>query len=178
MGRPRIECPKKNCAFCGKELTRKNYNGTMEDRAVFMHRKYCDQLCMAKAMVQERVTLAGLRARAEKHRGKKCQLCGATDHLQIHHIDQNPANNFPQNLMTLCSSCHLKWHWTHGKKNPKRQTVCKICGEPARKLDMCQKHYQRFKKYGDPLLTKKKIGSKYELVQEILGTANGPESRE
>lgn len=178
MGRPRIDCPKKNCAFCGKELTRKNYNGILEDRTVFMRRKYCDQICMAKAMVQERVTLAALRARAEKYRGKKCQLCGAMDRLQVHHLDQNPANNTPENLTTLCASCHSKWHWTHGKKSLKRQAVCKICGEPARKLDMCQKHYQRFKKYGDPLLTKKKIGSKYELVQEIPGTANGPESRE
>jgi len=178
MARPRIDCPKKNCAYCGKELIRKNYNGTLEDRAVFMRRKYCDQLCMAKSMIQDRVTLAGFRARAEKFKKAQCQFCGTKNNLQAHHLDMNPANNVQENIITLCASCHMKWHWTHGKKNPKRQTVCKICGAPSRKLDMCQKHYQRFKKYGDPLLTKKKIGSKYELVREILGMKNGLESQE
>ena len=28
--------------------------------------------------------------------------------LQVHHIDENPANNALENLITLCASCHLK----------------------------------------------------------------------
>ena len=178
MGRPQVPCPKKSCAFCGEQLTRKNYNGTLEDRAVFMRRKYCNQVCMAKSMIQQDANLVTLRKRAVKFRGKTCEGCGTKTNLDIHHLDSNPANNSLDNLMTLCSSCHAKWHWAHGKKKSKRQTVCKICGDPARKLDMCQKHYQRFKKYGDPLLTKKKIGSGFELVREIHGAMNGQASPE
>lgn len=28
--------------------------------------------------------------------------------LQVHHIDENPANNVLENLIPLCASCHLK----------------------------------------------------------------------
>ena len=28
--------------------------------------------------------------------------------LQVHHIDENPANNAIENLIPLCASCHLK----------------------------------------------------------------------
>jgi len=28
--------------------------------------------------------------------------------LQVHHIDENPANNRLENLIPLCASCHLK----------------------------------------------------------------------
>ena len=28
--------------------------------------------------------------------------------LQVHHIDENPANNSLENLIPLCASCHLK----------------------------------------------------------------------
>lgn len=29
-----------------------------------------------------------------------------------------------------------------------------ICGKPHKGLGYCDKHYQRFKKYGDPLMVK------------------------
>ena len=173
MPRPKKIDPVKNCQFCGKQLMRKIINGRLEDRGIFLKRKYCNQDCMAKAFIKKNVEITTMHKRAQKYKKTSCQICGATTKLQVHHQDGNPMNNALDNLITLCGSCHLKWHWTHGKKNPKRQTVCKICGEPSRKLDMCQKHYQRFRKYGDPYLTKKKIGSKYELVQDIPGVKNG-----
>lgn len=172
--------PEKHCQYCGKQMERKRYNGTLESMNVFLRRKYCDQLCMAKAQEKESVTLAALRSRAEKLRKKSCQRCGATANLQVHHKDRNPANNAPDNIETLCSSCHTTTHWEEGKvpNQKKRNFFCKICGKPARKLDMCQMHYQRFQKYGDPYLTKKKIGSRYELQREVPGAENGPERQE
>ena len=175
MPMPRKTDPEKTCAECGTSLTRKTINGRLEDRAVFLKRRYCDRLCMAQGQVKEQVTLAGLRARSGKLRGQVCETCGTTEKLNEHHIDLNPANNDPLNRMTLCASCHQHWHWQHGKTMPRRQSVCKICGEPARKLDMCQKHYQRFRKYGDPSLTKKRSGSQYVLAPEAPGAQNGPE---
>ena len=32
--------------------------------------------------------------------------------------------------------------------------MCIVCGKPMKGLGHCELHYQRFKKYGDPLLTK------------------------
>lgn len=178
MPMPRKADPIKNCAFCGKALHRKQINGRLEDRAVFLKRKYCDRTCMAHAFLQQDATLAALRQRAREFRGNQCEACGAQEGLQIHHKDSNPANNQSGNLMTLCGSCHMKWHWTHGKQPWKKQAACKICGMPARRLGMCQKHYQRYRKYGDPCLTKKKHGSGYELVRETPGVLNGQEPHE
>jgi predicted HNH restriction endonuclease len=30
--------------------------------------------------------------------------------LQVHHWDRNPANNKVENLISLCSGCHLSYH--------------------------------------------------------------------
>jgi hypothetical protein len=36
----------------------------------------------------------------------RCAICGA-DRPQLHHIDENPANNDAQNIIPLCPNCHL-----------------------------------------------------------------------
>ena len=36
----------------------------------------------------------------------RCAICGA-DRPQIHHIDEDPSNNVPKNLLPLCPNCHL-----------------------------------------------------------------------
>lgn len=46
-------------------------------------------------------------------RGGFCSTCKRTprDHgivLTVHHIDYNPANNKPNNLVVLCQGCHLR----------------------------------------------------------------------
>lgn len=64
-------------------------------------------------------------ARREKDRAQwMCEECGADcldDHptsqrnkLTVHHLDHNPANCAPDNLIALCTVCHLRadapWH--------------------------------------------------------------------
>src|SRR5215471_14005087 len=43
-----------------------------------------------------------------------CAFCNQTEvaALEIHHIDDNPANNVLANLLLVCSTCHSKI--THG----------------------------------------------------------------
>jgi len=86
---------------------------------------------------------------------KTCQECGSTNLVGIHHKDRNPLNNSNENLVTLCASCHTKLHWKEGKKPWKERQSCKVCGKPAKGHGLCLMHYQRWKKYGDPLLTKR-----------------------
>lgn len=47
-----------------------------------------------------------------------CQLCGAKIHLDVHHKDNGgphikgkKADNSLANLITLCHSCHIKFHY-------------------------------------------------------------------
>lgn len=41
-----------------------------------------------------------------QHKKSKCQRCGSTKNLMVHHKDGNRKNNKPSNLETLCWSCH------------------------------------------------------------------------
>lgn len=45
----------------------------------------------------------------------RCSVCGAIEHLEVHHIDHNPKNFSPDNLEVLCSAHH---HQRHGVTSP------------------------------------------------------------
>jgi hypothetical protein len=166
MPMPRKSVPVKQCAQCGADLHRKTYNGRLEDRPIFLRRKYCDLTCAGRAHRKPDQTGQEARSRKRSRHLLKpvCEACGTAQLLQTHHLDGDPRNNEPSNVQTLCASCHARWHWQHGK-TPRRPKPCVVCGQPSRRAGMCQKHYQRFHKYGDPLLTKRHIGRPYCLVR-------------
>ncbi len=45
-----------------------------------------------------------------KHKGDHCEICGFIAlnecQLDVHHLDNNHANNEESNLQTLCANCH------------------------------------------------------------------------
>ena len=49
-----------------------------------------------------------------KERGWRCENCGtgpdpgSSNFLTVHHIDYDPSNNEPSNLIVLCAKCHLQ----------------------------------------------------------------------
>ena len=47
-----------------------------------------------------------LRNQIHQEYNHRCAICGA-DRPQIHHIDEDPSNNDPMNLIPLCPNCHL-----------------------------------------------------------------------
>jgi hypothetical protein len=148
---PRKPTPIKFCASCGEQLNRKTQpSGRLEALLHFGRRKFCDQACMAVGFTGRFKTLvlpAEGRYRARTIRRRTvCEQCGATWGLDVHHKDENPLNNDPENLIVLCRSCHLKRH--------KTKTNCSICGLPTKGHGYCDKHYQRFKRHGDPLAYK------------------------
>lgn len=53
------------------------------------------------------------RQAAVKRDGRRCQTCGSTGRLQVHHTcyDRRGKDSLPD-LVTLCSTCHRK---THGR---------------------------------------------------------------
>lgn len=46
-------------------------------------------------------------------RGFACENCQENGFAHIHHIDENPGNNNPDNLRLLCKECHKKIHAKH-----------------------------------------------------------------
>lgn len=45
-----------------------------------------------------------------KNRIGKCEICGATNGLNLHHKDENPFHNTEDNWQVLCQDCHGKSH--------------------------------------------------------------------
>lgn len=41
---------------------------------------------------------------------KKCVICQETNIIDVHHFDENHANNTPTNLIPLCPTHHKYWH--------------------------------------------------------------------
>lgn len=151
--------PNKYCKYCGKKLERIRFpSGRLECLNSFDRRKYCDRECMKKGFLKldsDKQSDRNGRATAQRinelilHKDK-CEICGSKKNIDVHHKDENPSNNVLDNLMVLCRSCHMKIH------HPKPK--CKVCGKPVKGYGFCEKHYQRFRKYGDPLLTNRGHG--------------------
>lgn len=110
MPMPRKSEPKKSCKHCGILLTRKTFNGRLEDMGTFRRRKYCSLTCANSK--KTRLTKHGYSWRARKHLKEACEACGQTTSLIAHHIDQDITNNAAKNIQTLCKHCHDFWHST------------------------------------------------------------------
>jgi hypothetical protein len=76
-----------------------------------------------------------------------CERCGRANALDVHHRNGDWHDNRRENLERICRSCHNLAHGRAGR--------CTICGKPQKGLGYCDKHYYRFKKYGDPLMFKR-----------------------
>lgn len=159
MGRPRLPDPIRHCLACGKELIRKYFKSALEDRTSFLQRKYCDQACMAVGMtgVIKVMTAQNSRRQSTRMKAQHCEHCGSTSQLHVHHQDQNPLNNEPSNLMTLCAACHMHEHWREWKVTKFPPKPCKYCSKPARHLGLCNTHYTRYRTNGDAQLVRRKV---------------------
>lgn len=152
---------RKSCLNCCEPLYRKRFGNRLEDLGIFLKRKYCSMYCFQQLRLKNSTSISTSRRHARMQLKLRCEKCGTKKGLDIHHKDRNPLNNAPRNLQTLCASCHTKLHWQEGKKGQSKKFSggCQICGRLIKlRLGMCPMHYQRFKKYGDPNLTKKKTG--------------------
>lgn len=155
MPRPAIRVDHAPCQWCNRPMERKRFgSGTLEDRGAFTRRLYCNRDCMARAMEGMKVeTEHNGRRQAAKTVKPSCECCGrSTTRLSVHHIDENPTNNDPSNLKTLCGSCHHRTHSPNYDATGEQRVPCLICGEPSYRKAMCCRHYQRLRRHGDPLM--------------------------
>lgn len=120
MGRLAKDTPTKICKKCGKPFNRRKFGNRLEDYTRYMSRDYCSKSC--NYVRQPITSRKGYLYGARKHRRSYCENCGNTEDLQIHHKDENWKNNLESNLITLCPTCHMKWHWSQwklrGHQNP------------------------------------------------------------
>ena len=61
----------------------------------------------------------------------KCAICGR-EKPQVHHIDEDPSNNDPLNLISLCPNCHLiDQHNPTGTVDPAKMRIFRQYKDPA-----------------------------------------------
>jgi len=92
-----------------------------------------------------------------------------TGKMHVHHRDENPLNNEPSNLMTLCVSCHSKAHSPNYNSETMMRKPCAHCETPAQKNGLCNTHLSRLNRYGHPLAKKIKQGRDWILMLESGG---------
>lgn len=159
----------KKCAYCGKIMRVEDYldKKGYKNYTAFAKKKYCDRMCMRKAFLNigkdkgsgnwssTHGTARGINDLI-LHK-TECEICGKQGNLDVHHKDENPNNNEPDNLQVLCRSCHMKIH------RPK--SICKVdgCNNFVSGHGYCEKHLQRYKKHGNPLIVNNGNG-KYEII--------------
>ncbi len=74
---------------------------------------------------------SNIRTKVEKEFNHRCAVCGA-DNPQIHHIDEDPSNNDPMNLIPLCPNCHLTDQHNPTKSlDPKRLGLFRQYRDPS-----------------------------------------------
>ena len=63
----------------------------------------------------------------------ECETCDSLNNLERHHVDKDPRNNNPANIMILCSKCHSHWHRGQGTFSVFSDTIVSIeeAGEEA-----------------------------------------------
>ena len=167
--RIRKPTPEKYCAHCGKKLERRKINSTLEDLAALRKRVFCNRACMAENMMGKiKVPVPkNFRRQSARKVEKCCSICSkSTTRLHVHHIDFNPTNNEESNLVTLCGSCHRLAHSPIRMEMGRQAKPCKHCNKPCARLGLCCTHLTRYKKYGNPLATRVKHGSKWVLILE------------
>jgi hypothetical protein len=109
MPRTPTKTESKKCLKCGTEFNRRRFNDRLEDMGRWAKRKYCSKNC--NYLRDEGKDKSGFHTKARKFIKQNCESCGSDKKLDVHHIDHNWKNNAPENLKTLCRSCHMKLHW-------------------------------------------------------------------
>lgn len=91
------------CLICGKSFIDNSSS----------KRKYCSPKCYHESRKEAYADSGNPQWKGGRHEGyyrkflkESCEGCGATGYLEIHHHDKNRFNNDPNNLVTLCLSCH------------------------------------------------------------------------
>ncbi len=60
----------------------------------------------------------------------RCAICGRHE-PQLHHIDEDPSNNDPLNLLPICPNCHLQdIHAPTAALDPKKIKLFRRCKDP------------------------------------------------
>lgn len=86
-----------------------------------------------------------IREKVLKEFSHRCAVCGADD-PHLHHLDENPANNDPLNLLPLCPNCHLTdQHNPTRSHDPKKLVLFRLYKDPSILLPQFEPLFERLR---------------------------------
>lgn len=98
-----------NCSTCNSSFEVKEREKLHPSKTQYFCNRKCANSIGGKAKVgkygiTQYVTIA------EKYYKRQCAVCGITDILDVHHIDEDRSNYHPSNLIYLCPNDHMRYH--------------------------------------------------------------------
>ena len=133
-----------SCIVCGGEFP-----------PLHQDQKYCSLRCKNRADKNDR-RFGGIREYVIERDKFKCTVCGSQSGLIVHHKDWVRTNNIPENLTTLCRSCHKKEHFEVTVTD--QIGKCLICGEDFSPMES--------KRNSQVLCRRKECAAKYKAIQK------------
>jgi predicted restriction endonuclease len=119
------------CQFAGRKLGDLDFVHTSTDQDAdssnaFFKTKALDREKTVAKRGRIRVFLKALqelREKVLKRDGWRCQTCGRSENLHVHHMvfRSQLGDDVEENLITLCSNCHQK---VHGRASEQDDTGC------------------------------------------------------
>jgi hypothetical protein len=102
-----VEEHTKTCEACEQQFT---WTGRKNTKA-FERARFCSRKCAnTRGGTASSPPLKTHRTIAEKHLKMECAVCGFSDVVEIHHIDEDHSNNAIENLVPLCPNHHRMIH--------------------------------------------------------------------
>ena len=95
---------------CGRKLFSKWLcRKCLNNKNIYYKKKYHADRTKYRTEALKRAhnkNFSGLRDSVIERDKHSCQVCGYSNKIIVHHIDENPKNNTMDNLITLCKICH------------------------------------------------------------------------
>ena len=110
---------------------------------------YCSPACQktySDRKYKDSIRFDGMKELILKRDGYKCVKCGSISNLNVHHKDhsgnQKKPNNSPDNLITLCDTCHISEHKISRWNNDEVRHENKHCLNCGKEMIVSKKRVQ------------------------------------
>ncbi len=97
------------CVTCAKAFVVSERANLHPQKEKYFCSRVCANSVGGKAKA-EKYGLTQYRTIAAKFHKEECVVCGVTDILDVHHLDENRENNDASNLVFLCPNDHYRLH--------------------------------------------------------------------
>jgi len=100
------------CGACGRDYDVKEREKLFPQKSSYFCSRSCANSVGGKAKAQKHYPddIASYTAVAWRYHDKRCVVCGESNIVAVHHLNENHNDNDPKNLVPLCPTHHQYMH--------------------------------------------------------------------